>query len=99
MAAGLSYERVLRRHVLTEKSALASETLNRYTFEVDHRASKEDVKRAVEKIFKVTVEGVRTLKIPGKFKRVGRQMGKTSAWKKAIVQLAEKQKIEFIEGQ
>jgi len=98
MAAGLGYERVLKRHILTEKSAIAGEVNNLYTFEVDCRASKNDIRRAVEKIFNVKVERVRTLKIPGKYKKVGRSTGKTSAWKKAIVQLPEKQKIDFIEG-
>ena len=85
---------VIQQPLLTEKS-VGLQTLNQYTFAVDPRATKRDVKRAVETIFKVKVIGVGTMNFYGKQKRVGRHIGKTSDWKKAIVTLPEGQKIEF----
>lgn len=98
MAAILNYDQVLKRVLLTEKSTKLGEKGGIYTFEVDNQASKLSIKGAVEKLFKVKVDSVRTLKLPGKYKRVGRSLGKTSAWKKAIVSLVDGHTIEFFEG-
>ena len=57
----------------------------KYTFEVDKRATKIDIKKAVEKLFDVKVLKVNTIKVAGKVKRQGRTVGKTASWKKAIV--------------
>jgi len=89
---------VIKRPIVTEKSSAAQQENNQYCFAVDRRATKYDVREAVEKVFSVTVEGVRTCKVPGKYKRVGKTQGKTSAWKKAIVTLKEGDRIDFLEG-
>ncbi len=89
---------VILRPVVTEKSTVAREAQNAVTLAVDPRASKQDVKRAVEELFRVSVLRVRTLTPAAKKKRVGRFVGPRRQWKKAIVVLAAGQKIEFFEG-
>ncbi len=89
---------VIKRPLVTEKGAAAQQTANQYLFEVDCAATKRDVCDAVSSIFKVKVEKVRTVNMPSKFKRVGRNVGRTSAWKKAIVTLKEGDRIDFLEG-
>ncbi len=89
---------VILRPVVTEKSTVARESLNAVTLAVDTGATKYDIKRAVEELFKVSVVRVRTITPAAKKKRVGRFVGARRAWKKAIVVLAEGQKIEFFEG-
>lgn len=90
---------VLVRPVITEKSMLQANE-GRYTFEVAPGANKHQVKDAVEIAFKVNVLQVRVMKVPGKTRRVGRKIGKRPDRRKAIVRLAEGQKIEsfFVEG-
>jgi len=92
-----AYE-VLRRPIVTEKSGLQSEYLNRYTFEVDSRANKHQIKDAVQEVFNVQVVGVNVMNVRGKRRRLGRITGRTRDWKKAIVTLAEGQTIQFFEG-
>jgi len=89
---------VLRRPILTEKSSLQSEYLNRYTFEVDRRANKQQIKNAVEQIFNVKVLDVNVMNVRGKRRRWGKIVGRTRNWKKAIVTLAPGQTIQFFEG-
>jgi large subunit ribosomal protein L23 len=89
---------VIQRPLVTEKSTLAREERNEVTFAVDPKASKHDVRRAVEELFSVQVEDVRTMRMPRKMRRVGRFIGARSQWKKAVVRLAEGQSIEFFEG-
>ena len=89
---------IIRRPVVTEKSSVAREEENIATFAVDPAANKHDIRRAVETLFKVEVEEVRTMRQPRKKKRVGRQIGYRAEWKKAIVKLAEGHSIEFFEG-
>ena len=89
---------VLKRPILTEKSDYQSDALHRYTFEVDVRANKHLVRDAVQTVFNVTVEAVRIINVHGKQRRVGRHMGHTSGWKKAIVTLAPGESISFFEG-
>lgn len=89
---------VLKRPILTEKSNYQSDALHRYTFEVDRRATKIDVRRAVESIFNVTVVGVNMIHVRGKQRRFGRVVGRTSDWKKAVVTLAPGQSLKFFEG-
>jgi large subunit ribosomal protein L23 len=91
-------DRVIRRPLITEKSTIAREEANIVTFAVDPRASKHEVRRAVEELFGVTVLDVRTMRMPHKTKRVGRFIGRKPLWKKALVQLAEGDTIEFFEG-
>lgn len=89
---------VIQRPIVTEKSAIAREEANIATFRVDPAATKSEIRRAVEELFEVKVERVRTLNQPGKKKRVGKNIGRKPAWKKAIVELAEGQTIEYFEG-
>ncbi len=88
---------VIVRPLVTEKSTRQLED-NKYAFIVDVRASKTEIKQAVEEIFKVRVTSVNTLRVPGKTKRQGRFEGKTPERKKAIVTLAEGDKIPLFEG-
>jgi large subunit ribosomal protein L23 len=90
---------VIKGPIITEKLDLARERLRQYSFIVDKKATKVDVARAVESLFKVTVEGVRTNIVRGKIKRVGRSIGKRPNYKKAIVTLKEGDKIELFEGE
>jgi large subunit ribosomal protein L23 len=78
---------IIRKFLATEKSTIAKETEGKYAFAVDSRANKHQIKDAVEKIFKVEVDSVRTMVMPGKVKRLGRFEGKTPIWKKAIIKL------------
>ena len=88
---------VLLRPLITEKGTLLSEQ-NKYAFQVAKGANKLQIKEAVEKAFDVHVLKVNTMVMPGKTKRVGRSVGKTPEWKKAVVTLAEGERIEFFEG-
>ncbi len=88
---------VLRQPLITEKNTNL-QTLNKYAFEIADKATKPQIKQAVEKSFKVKVTKVNVLTVPGKTKRVGRQLTQTRSWKKAIVTLKPGDKIEFFEG-
>ncbi len=85
---------VIRRPLITEKATRALE-LNQYTFEVDHRAAKPDIKAAVEKMFDVRVLGVSTMNPPRRTRRMGRFAGKRAQVKKAVVRLAEGNTIQL----
>ncbi len=89
--------RIVRRAVVTEKGT-ALKAQNKYVFEVDRRAGKIEIKRAIEALFGVTVIAVHAMNVYGKIKRVGRFQGRTNDWKKAIATLKEGQTIEFFEG-
>lgn len=89
---------ILKKYLITEKSALNKEAEGKYTFEVDKRANKNQIKNAVEKAFGVEVISVHTVIMPGKVKRMGRNEGKTPTWKKAIVKLGSDQKITEFEN-
>ena len=90
--------KIIRRPLITEKSTLHKEMHNQLAFEVDRQANKIEIKKAVEKIFKVRVKDVRTMNYRGKQKRLGRTVGRRPHWKKAIVTLQPGEKIEFFEG-
>ncbi len=77
-------EDIIIAPVVTEKSSGEIQD-GKYTFKVNKKATKIDIKRAVEKLFEVKVLNVNTVTVKGKEKRVGRNVGKTSDWKKAIV--------------
>ncbi len=90
---------VLKRPVVTEKSNIQGDTHNQYSFEVDRRANKVQIKDAVETAFNVSVLSVRVVNIPPRMGRYGRtQVIKKSAWKKAVVTVAPGQTIQFFEG-
>ncbi len=84
---------IVKALVRTEKGTTL-EKEGQYLFRVATSATKIDVKRAVEEIYKVKVDSVNTIKVPGKLKRVRYRAGYTADWKKAIVSLKEGQKIE-----
>ena len=88
---------IIVRPIVTEKSSRMMEE-NKYTLEIHPQANKTEVRKAVETVFKVKVEKVHTLKVRSKPKRMGVFLGKSRAWKKAIVTLAEGERIEFFEG-
>ena len=71
---------------------------DKYAFEVACKASKAQIKEAVEQAFKVKVSKVNVLSVPGKTRRFGRRQVTNSPWKKAVVTLAQGQKITFFEG-
>lgn len=89
---------IIKRPLITEKSTLHKETLNKVTFEVAPKANKIEIREAVERLFNVKVLDVHTLKVKGKKRRMGRFQGKEKDWKKAIVTLRPGGHIEFFEG-
>lgn len=92
-----SYD-IIRKPVITEKS-MAAMAEKKYTFSVDIHANKVQIKKAVEEVFGVKVEDVKTLRNLGKVKRVGVHVGKRADFKKAVVTLsADSKTIEFFEG-
>jgi large subunit ribosomal protein L23 len=84
--------------VITEKGTLVNELGNQVVFRVHLHANKVEIRRAVETLFKVKVEKVRTSRLIGKTRRVGRHVGRRADWKKAYVTLAEGSRIDFFEG-
>ena len=89
---------IIIKPVVTERSMENMES-KRYTFKVDTRANKSEIKKAVETIFGVKVKQVNTMNITGKKKRMGANVRKRPDWKKAIVTLTEDSKeIEFFES-
>ena len=84
---------IIKTLVRTEKGTTLEEQ-RKYLFEVSAKANKVAIKKAVEQIYKVKVQAVNIIIMPGKLKRVRQEIGKTSDWKKAIVTLREGQKIE-----
>jgi len=95
----LAPETVIRRPIiLTEKSNRLREQ-NQVMFEVDPAANKIEIKDAIQKLFKVTVVDVRTMRYRGKERRMGRGYAKLQNWKKAIVTLKEGDQIQFFESE
>lgn len=88
---------VISAPLITEKGTLVSEEGNQVVFRVRRDANKAEIRRAVETLFKVRVTRVRTSNYLGKPRRVGRNIGRKPAWKKAYVTLAEGQRIDFFE--
>jgi large subunit ribosomal protein L23 len=89
---------IIKRPLVTEKTNIQKENSNQVTFEVDTRANRIEIQRAIEQIFKVKVARTRTVNVKGKIKRRGRILGKRKDWKKAIVTLMPGERIEFFEG-
>ena len=90
--------RVIASPLITEKGTLVNEQGNQFVFRVRPDANKVDIRRAIETLFKVKVEKVRTLNYLGKNRRVGRTLGQRPRWKKAYVTLSEGQRIDFFES-
>lgn len=90
---------IIKRPIITEKGLAAKESLRTLVFEVEPRATKNEIRSAVESIFKVRVEGVRTAGFAGKERRRGRFTGHRPDWKKAYVKLREGEKMpEYAEN-
>jgi large subunit ribosomal protein L23 len=89
---------IIRRPLITEKTTTQKELYNKVSFEVDRRANRVEIKKAVAKVFDVQVNNVRTIQVKGKVKQRGRVIGKRKDWKKAIVTLMPGERIEFFEG-
>ncbi len=84
---------IIIKPIITEQSTHFANTLNAYAFQVNKRANKVEIKRAIEELYEVKVLEVRTMNRIGKTRRRGRNMGKTASWKKAVVVLKEEHKI------
>ena len=94
----MTLHKILRRPLVTEKGVEKKDNERTLCFEVAADANKTEVKSAVEKLFKVKVEEVRTANFDGKMRRRGRFMGYRPDWKKAYVKLKKGQKVpEFAE--
>ena len=89
---------IVVRPLLTEKGAGLKDNQNQYLFQVDRRANKIEIKKAIEEIFEVHITSVRTIRMPGKKKRLGRFEGKRPDWKKAVVTVRKGETIELFEG-
>lgn len=89
---------VIVKPLITEKVSADTEANNRYGFVVNVKANKNQIKNAVEAFYDVKVVAVKTAIIAGKTKRTAKSYKKTSSYKKALVQLATGQKIEFFKG-
>ena len=88
-------QQVIIRPILTEKSAELEADNNQYTFEVHRKANKIEIGKAIEIVFGVRVDKVRTMVVRGDLRRVGRFYGKTRQWKKAVVTLHPGDSIDF----
>lgn len=90
---------ILIKPIITEKATIFAEDKNVFTFEVDSRANKIEIKKAVEAAYGVSVEKVRTINVRPdrkvRYTKTGVQTGKTNAYKKAIVQVSEGDTIDF----
>jgi large subunit ribosomal protein L23 len=89
---------IVKRPLITEKTSIQKAVSNQLSFEVDRRANRVEIKKAIEDIFNVNVATVRTMQVKGKVKRRGKIVGKRRNWKKAIVKLMPGERIEFFDG-
>ena len=81
--------------VVSEKSTMVADKNRQYVFRVDDRATKPEIKAAIELMFKTKVDSVTVSNVKGKARRFGRSIGRKRSWKKAYVRLAEGQEINF----
>ncbi len=94
----MNLEHLIVAPLITEKGTMTAEKGNQVVFKVRPEASKDKIREAIEKMFKVTVMRVRTLNLLGKTRKRGRDVGRRPNWKKAYVTLKEGDRIEFFEG-
>jgi len=94
----MSLEHLIVAPLITEKGTMTAEKAGQVVFKVRPEASKDKIREAIEKMFKVTVVRVRTLNLLGKTRKRGRDLGRRPNWKKAYVTLKEGDRIEFFEG-
>ncbi len=92
------YYQIIHHPIISEKSTELKGAHNQLVFKVAMNANKVEIKKAIEAIFGVKVLSVRTMRVEGKRKRLGRFMGKRPNWKKAVVKLKEGDSIDFFEG-
>ena len=95
MGPKLQPHNVILRPLVTEKGMHRSTRNNQYAFEVNPQATKDDIRRAVEDLFNVKVEKVRTQNRRGKHRKHRFKQGQTKSWKRAIVTLNEENRIDF----
>jgi large subunit ribosomal protein L23 len=91
-------QQIVQRPLVTERSMTLRDTQNKYMFKVHPRATKPQIRKAIEELFTVKVTGVATMNVVGKPKRLGRSVGRRPAWKKAIVTVAQGQTIEIYDA-
>lgn len=91
----MKYLEIIKAPVVTEKAATVGQEMNQYSFYVDPKANKTEIKEAIEKLFNVSVIEVRTINVHPRKRRVGRYTGLTNRKKKAIVKLADGQTIQL----
>jgi large subunit ribosomal protein L23 len=89
---------IIVRPVVTERSTMLGEDKDAFTFIVAEDANKIEIRRAIEELFEVKVRSVNTMRYRGKLRRVGRSTGRRPGFKKAIVTLAEGERIDVYEG-
>jgi len=90
--------KVLLSPRMTEKTTMLAESSNQYVFKVTRDSNKTEIKKAVEKLFEVSVESVRIVNVKGKSKTFKLRSGKRNDWKKAYVRVQEGQVIDFLGG-
>jgi large subunit ribosomal protein L23 len=95
MPQTLTNEEIIKAPLISEKSTWSANAKNAYTFEVDTRADKQQIKAAIEKLYNVKVLDVRTINVPGKPRRTRAGEKTTSEWKKAIIKLHADNKIDL----
>jgi len=93
----MDIRQVIKRPLITEKATLLKENANKYVFVVDKSANKNQIRQAVEALFKVEVEKVNTSVFPGKLHRMGAHAGYRPDWKKAVVTVKKGQEIKMVE--
>jgi large subunit ribosomal protein L23 len=91
-------QQVVQRPLVTERSMVLRDTQNKYIFRVHPRATKPEIRKAVEELFSVRVSHVATMNVVGKPKRLGRSAGYRPNWKKAIVTVAQGQSIQIYDA-
>ena len=90
---------IIKRHLVTEKTTmLDSKGYPVYSFQVVKDANKNEIRKAIEKLFEVKVSAINTMVVPGKKSRIGRNIRETSSWKKAIVTLEKDQRIAMFDN-
>lgn len=94
----MNAQQIIQRPLVTERSMVIRDTQNKYSFKVHPRATKPEIRKAIEELFSVKVTSVATMNVAGKPKRLGRSMGYRASWKKAIVTVAPGQKIEIYDA-
>lgn len=95
MPVQLQDTEIIKAPLISEKSTFLANAKNSYTFEVDKKASKDQIKAAIQKLYNVKVVEVRTVNVPGKPRRTRTGYKTTGEWKKAVVQLHPDNKIDL----